>query len=211
MLIVSVGLAVTVSVHIQVAAIVVAVTAMASLATLWPRGRRTMLFSLPLSLPLLAFFSQAALILVYQIPTVYYSDFRSIKSKLEQNPDVEVVDTWTHEDITLEDFGFTLKLKDGSRIELHFLEGHVWHGLFSKVDGIALGQNGSWYEYDRCIRTRDLEAHGISVETLPDLLNRMPEILKIAHSISTVQLPENEPNIAYVRSPPLSEPARGAR
>jgi len=53
----------------------------------------------------------------------YYGKFNRVLAVMEQIPDVRIVDTWQHHDVTLEDFGFTLVSASGQSTKVNFLEG----------------------------------------------------------------------------------------
>jgi len=53
----------------------------------------------------------------------YYGQFNRVKHVIESMPNLAIVDHWQHQDITLEDFGFTL-LVDGVReAQIRFVDG----------------------------------------------------------------------------------------
>lgn len=53
----------------------------------------------------------------------YYGQFNRVKHVIEEMPDVTIVDSWQHKDISLEDFGFTLLLHDGDTVDVKFFDG----------------------------------------------------------------------------------------
>ncbi|MES2572874.1 MAG: hypothetical protein V4710_22815 [Verrucomicrobiota bacterium] len=53
----------------------------------------------------------------------YYGKFNRMRSVIEQMPDIRIVDSWQHRDVTLEDFGFTVISRTGQRAEINFPEG----------------------------------------------------------------------------------------
>ena len=52
----------------------------------------------------------------------YYGQFNRVKHVIEEMPDIAIVDHWQHKDITLEDFGFTLRLPDGKEVDINFYD-----------------------------------------------------------------------------------------
>ena len=52
----------------------------------------------------------------------YYGQFNRIKHVIEEMPEVDVVDHWQHQDISLEDFGFTLQLANGEQVQINFMD-----------------------------------------------------------------------------------------
>ncbi len=53
----------------------------------------------------------------------YYGKFNRVRHVIEQMPDVRVVDTWQHHDVTLEDFSFTVVSAPGQTNKIFFGEG----------------------------------------------------------------------------------------
>ena len=52
----------------------------------------------------------------------YYGKFNRVRNVIEHMPDVRIIDTWQHRDVTLEDFGFTIRSDSGQTIKVNFLE-----------------------------------------------------------------------------------------
>jgi hypothetical protein len=52
----------------------------------------------------------------------YYGTFNRVYSAIKQMPDVRIIDTWQHHDVTLEDFGFTVASPAGRPAKVNFLE-----------------------------------------------------------------------------------------
>ncbi len=52
----------------------------------------------------------------------YYGQFNRVKHVIEDMSGVTIVDHWQHKDVSLEDFGFTLRLSDGSEVNVEFLD-----------------------------------------------------------------------------------------
>jgi hypothetical protein len=53
----------------------------------------------------------------------YYGKFNRVHAVIEQMPDVRILDTWQHHDVTLEDFSFTVTSASGHITKVNFLEG----------------------------------------------------------------------------------------
>lgn len=109
----------------------------------------------------------------------YYRHFNRIKARLEAMPDVKIVDSWRHEDITLEDFGFTLKIRECPPIRLDFYEGNNWYRPFKKVEGISFfrypGINGQ-YQLTR-ISADELGKAGVKVQNLAGVFANLESVL----------------------------------
>ena len=52
----------------------------------------------------------------------YYGQFNRVQHLIKAMPNVEIEKSWLHEDVTLEDFGFTLRVK-GTEVQVVFWEG----------------------------------------------------------------------------------------
>ena len=52
----------------------------------------------------------------------YYGQFNRVKHVIEDMPDVQIVDSWKHRDVTLEDFGFTLFVGGCRRVDIRFYD-----------------------------------------------------------------------------------------
>ena len=86
---------------------------------------RNVLVWLCVSLPLIALIWMACFILNLTLPNYgweigYFGQFNRVKHVIEEMPDVTIVDHWQHQDITLEDFGFTLELSGGEQVKINF-------------------------------------------------------------------------------------------
>ena len=64
----------------------------------------------------------------------YYDEFRKVESALETLPEVVVVDSWYHEDLTLEEFGFALDVAGRGRVKMEFWEDDATR----RLSGVAL-------------------------------------------------------------------------
>lgn len=52
----------------------------------------------------------------------YYGEFNQVQRLIREMPDVRIVDHWQHHNLTMEDFGFTVWLTDGSASQVNFYE-----------------------------------------------------------------------------------------
>lgn len=109
----------------------------------------------------------------------YYRHFNRIKAQLEAIPDVKIVDSWKHEDITLEDFGFTLKVRECPPIRLNFYEVNNWDRPFKKIEGISFlkypGIKGQ-YQLTR-ISAEEFGKAGVKVQNLGDVFANFESVL----------------------------------
>ena len=59
------------------------------------------------------------------LPFGYYGKFNQVLGQIEGNPELEVIRTTLHQDITLEDFYITVQTQDGREVRLRFEEAHT--------------------------------------------------------------------------------------
>jgi hypothetical protein len=52
----------------------------------------------------------------------YYGYYNRVQRVIKSIPDVAIVDTWQHTDLTIESFGFTLQRANGKPVEVRFRE-----------------------------------------------------------------------------------------
>ncbi|WP_299490669.1 hypothetical protein [Acaryochloris sp. IP29b_bin.137] len=52
----------------------------------------------------------------------YYGKFNQVRRIIQETPNLTIIDQWQHRDITLEDFGFTVRRPDGSTVQINFYE-----------------------------------------------------------------------------------------
>jgi hypothetical protein len=52
----------------------------------------------------------------------YYGYYNRVQRVIKTIPDVAIVDTWQHTDLTIESFGFTLRRTNGKPVEVRFRE-----------------------------------------------------------------------------------------
>lgn len=124
-------------------------------------------------------FLPLGLLALFSSPPVYYRHFNRVKARLEAMPDVKIVSSWKHEDITLEDFGFTLRVRECPPIRLDFYDGDDWFRRFKKVDGISFfkypGIKGQ-YQLTR-ISADELGKTGVKVQNLGDVFANLESVL----------------------------------
>lgn len=116
----------------------------------------------------------------------YFGEFNRVEDRLEAIEQVAIVDSWQHQDVTLEDFGFTLALPSGRRVELVFVGGGGPDRIFDSASGVAFSgvrpdgldcgfllQQGSLLETRLGGRFRNAE----------DVLRRMDAVLDIVDEL----------------------------
>ena len=59
------------------------------------------------------------------LPFGYYGQFNQVLSRVEANPELEVVKTTLHRDAALEDFYITVRTQDEREVRLRFEEAHT--------------------------------------------------------------------------------------
>ena len=52
----------------------------------------------------------------------YYGQLNRVKHVIESMPNVVIIDHWLHKDVTLEDFGFTIKVDGNRELNIQFWE-----------------------------------------------------------------------------------------
>ena len=121
----------------------------------------------------------AVYVLISQIPFVYYWHFNHIKSLVETLPDTKIIDFWRHEDISLEDFGFELQIRQNQPIRLDFYEGEDWYRNFKKIHGILFSKpyNPASNNYETTpVSRKELARAGIRVSNLADVISQWEKI-----------------------------------
>jgi hypothetical protein len=146
--------------------------------------------------------SPIALLALIQMPGIYYSEFNSIKARLEALPNTRIVDSWRHEDITLEDCGFDLQVRECEPIRIDFYEGGNWDRDFGTLDGIIFSKpyNPATNGYETTpISSEELARAGIHVRSLTDLVAQL-EALQ-AYLKTRPQQPHEAPHAGsyYIR------------
>ena len=58
----------------------------------------------------------------YGVESGYYGQFNRAKHVIQEMPNVSIVDHWQHEDVSLEDFGFTLMVDGNRKVGVTFSE-----------------------------------------------------------------------------------------
>jgi hypothetical protein len=122
------------------------------------------------------FLATVAFVAYTQIPPVYYADFRAIERRLRAHPGVRIVGSWKHEDVSLEDCGFTVQVRHCPPVDLHFALDHEdWRRCFRRIKAIqvSVGRGSShWIPVEPLA-----EAGGPRIRNLPDLLDHMEDVL----------------------------------
>ena len=108
----------------------------------------------------------------------YYYHYRTIGDKLAALPGVTIVDSWKHEDLTLEDFGYTLKVRDCPSIRVDFYETREWQGLFRHIDGVIL-LSGNATTDAKILTTSQLKTGPSAIRNLPELLANLETVLPL--------------------------------
>ena len=150
--------------------------------------------------PLFIFGGLAALLLCLQLPVIYYAEFHSIQGKLASQPGVTITSSWKHEDLSLEDCGFTLQVRDCPPVQVDFYEGEDWEGQFRRIDGLAVREG---FDSVKLIRVERLAEMGMPVRNLPDLLAHLEGVLAVADGMEpNASRPLPEGRWVALRYPP---------
>jgi hypothetical protein len=125
-------------------------------------------------------------LLVFWWPDLdYYHHFRVIGGKLRSLPGVTIVGSWKHEDITLEDFGYAVRVRNCPPVSVNFYEGNEWHGLFERIDGIVV-RTGDYDRPYKVLSVPILKAKGLAVENLPNVIANLEAVLNVADAAQGV-------------------------
>lgn len=145
--------------------------------------------------------SPFALYWFLQIPWVYYSDFNTIKARLEGLPGTKIVDFWRHEDVTLEDFGFVLQVRQCQPIRLDFHDDEDLYRVFDEIDGITFSKPynpaANSYETTR-VSSGELAQSGIQVHSLADTIAQLEAVLAYLKNRPQQQSETPRPGAYYI-------------
>jgi hypothetical protein len=143
-----------------------------------------------------------ALAALLRAPFIYDRDFNRIKARLERLPETTIIDSWRHEDMTLEDFGFDLKVRQCPPIRLDFYEGRDWYRTFGGIDGITFSKpyNPASNDYETiCVSSNELVQAGIRVGNLVDIVCQLEAILVYLKSRPRGQVDTPRRGAYYIR------------
>ncbi len=112
-------------------------------------------------------------------PPFYYAQYNSAKNKLDTIDGLQILDSWQHKDIYLEDCGFDIKI-DAQDAAITFVDHQDWVGLFGKIDGIRIPMKG----HQRLVTREQLKSAGIEINGLTDVLKNLRSVIKFC-SIQT--------------------------
>ncbi len=121
-----------------------------------------------------------ALLWLSQCDFIYYRHYNRIKALVEKLPDAKITDTWLHRDITLEDFGFDVQVRQCEPIRLNFYEGGDWYRDFGTTDGIIFSKpyNPATNDYEiTMVSCDELARAGIRVRNLADTISQLEAVL----------------------------------
>jgi hypothetical protein len=119
-------------------------------------------------------------LLLSQIPFIYNRHYNRIKAQIEKLPETRIIDSWRHEDISLEDFGFDFQVRQCPPMRLDFYEGEDWDRPFGVIDGITFSKpyNPATNGYETIpVSCEELDRAGIRVRTLADIVSRLEAVL----------------------------------
>ncbi|RUL84978.1 hypothetical protein [Tautonia sociabilis] len=134
------------------------------------------------SVPLLAFLCLVGVLFVMSTPARSDAEYHALGRRLADLPGVTVVDSWAHEDLTLEDCGFTLQVRDCPPVRVDFFDGHDWSGQFRSIDGVVVRKRN---RPDLRLPVDDLAARGLPIRNLADVLARLEDLLGAADLASS--------------------------
>ncbi|MEM7455913.1 MAG: hypothetical protein AAF456_16295 [Planctomycetota bacterium] len=116
------------------------------------------------------------------LPWFYYEEFNGVRNRLEAVEGLEIKSHWQHQDMTLEDCGFSVAV-DGIEVSLTFFDHQDWVGLFEETEGIVY-EDESGQKY----LTRDqLQRDGLNIEGLSDVLENLDAVVEICETSSGIE------------------------
>ena len=110
-------------------------------------------------------------------PPFYYAEFRAVERRLAQVPNLEIVSSWQHKDMTLEDCGFVVKVASCGPVHLSFHDSQDWVGLFDEIQGIVF-RNPTDRQQKLWVSRQQLRHAGLKIDGLTDVLHNLDEVLK---------------------------------
>lgn len=134
---------------------------------------------------------------IMQINVFYNFKFNIIKDMLESIEGVKVVDSWRHEDVALEDFGFTLQTANGSKTSIDFYESNNWFKVFYKADGIVI--DNANHNQKVTISSQQLLEHKIKASNLKESVHSINQVVTLAKNKSSDSNSANTENYIHIR------------
>ena len=107
----------------------------------------------------------------------YYAEFNAVREQLEAIPDVTIVNTWQHKDLTLEDCGVTLKVRECPLIQINFYEGGDWETAFQEIQGIRATRKTGDSESVVYMSTHDFQNAGLHITNLVEMISHLEQVL----------------------------------
>ena len=111
-------------------------------------------------------------------PPFYYEEYNGVKRRLKALPNLEVISSWQHGAITLEDCGFDIKIKDAS-VSITFVDHQDWIGLFERIDGVYYSTDDAKVFLSR----KHLSDAGIEIAGLTDVLEHLTRVMFVGEGV----------------------------
>jgi len=144
------------------------------------------------------FFAVSYFVLPCWFPPFYYAEFNAVKKNFEAIEGVEILDSWQHHDISLEDCGFKVSYRSQEPVQIDFYENDDWNDPFELVDGFTISayRNRATGKYDEIIHvsSKSLKKKGVSVSNLSEFLENQDRIVNFALSYNIETLPSKDEN-----------------
>src|SRR5687767_11001938 len=86
----------------------------------------------------------ALLVAVVHNRVAYYSEYNALLREIHKHADLQIVDAWRHEDLTLEDFGFAMRSPRGT-LMINITDGSNIRLPKHRAVGITFGGTGEWH------------------------------------------------------------------
>lgn len=115
----------------------------------------------------------------------YYAGYKEARKSIQAVPGVEIIDEWKHEDIILEDCGFTVRVNGSENVRVDFLDGEKWQNRFTHLDGVVMtslySTNGKVWDMSY-LDANTLRTIGVNLGSLGDVLQNIDPVLSLARS-----------------------------
>jgi hypothetical protein len=134
-------------------------------------------------------FALLGLLYISQFPPIYYADYNTIRARIEKIPYVEIINVWMNENISLEDFSFTLQKPSCPPVALtfHQLHGARWRYNFQSIDGVILFKTGDKQREKKQLSRQELLDANLPINNLNDVIEHLEPLLAYLDSQAPIE------------------------
>lgn len=123
-----------------------------------------------------------------------HQDYDEVKACLEQHQ-FRLEDSWQHEDLYLEDFGWLFRLPDGTKLGIEVYDGNKTRDCDDLAQGIQLifnhsSNGGNYLPFDHPALVEALD--GEHIRTMDDLLDHLDWLAEWAQTHPEALMPQSE-------------------